>query len=272
VTDLDQTGAATSTTRVDHIPVICVSPSPRRTHAPLALWMPALGTNKEWVVPFLDELASAGFIAVSFDPWQHGERATETSEQIRDRVYGDFRRHMWPILGQTTLDALRVIDWAIDTLDAGPDVVAGGVSMGGDDALALAGIDHRVTRVAAIVATPDWIMPGMHDPGQPAGSCRKARPTPTPSGSTTSSTRSPTSTPTPTAPRSPLRAGKKDTHVPADGAVRFRDALQAAHSPAGERIRVTAHPAVSHSGAANNPEIRERCLRWLLGSDADDRG
>jgi hypothetical protein len=119
VTDVVQTGVATSTTRVDYIPVTWVSAADRRAQAPLALWMPALGTNEEWVVPFLGELASAGFLAVSFDPWEHGERATESPEQIRDRVYGNFRRQMWPILGQTTLDALQVIDWAIDALGAG---------------------------------------------------------------------------------------------------------------------------------------------------------
>jgi hypothetical protein len=66
VTDVDQTGVATSTTRVDHIPVTWVSPADRRAQTPLAQWMPALGTNKEWVVPFLGELASAGFLAAQW--------------------------------------------------------------------------------------------------------------------------------------------------------------------------------------------------------------
>ena len=35
--------------------------------------------------------------------------------------------------------------------------------MGGDISVALAGIDHRIIRVAAIVATPDWTRPGMRD-------------------------------------------------------------------------------------------------------------
>ena len=99
-------------------------------------------------------------MAVSLDPWRHGQRGTESGEQIARRVFGNFRRHMWPILGQTTLDS-RVVDWAMADLHAGPEVVAGGVSMGGDVAVALAGIDNRITRVAAIVATPDWTRPGM---------------------------------------------------------------------------------------------------------------
>src|SRR6266508_3223777 len=103
-----------------------------------------------------------GFVAVSLDPWRHGQRGTESGEQIARRVFGNFRRHMWPILGQTTLDS-RVVDWAMADLHAGPEVVAGGVSMGGDVAVALVGIDNRITRVAAIVATPDWTRPGMTD-------------------------------------------------------------------------------------------------------------
>jgi len=122
--------------------VIWVEPAVRPPAARLALWLPPLTRAKEDALPFLRELAGAGFVAVSFDQWQHGERGTESGEQIAQRVFGNFRGHMWPILGQTTLDSLRVIDWAMATLDTGPEVVAGGVSMGGDVAVALAGIDR----------------------------------------------------------------------------------------------------------------------------------
>ena len=47
------------------------------------------------------------------------------------------------------------------------DIAAGGVSMGGDIAVALAAVDHRVTRVGAVVATPDWTRPGMTRVGEP---------------------------------------------------------------------------------------------------------
>jgi dienelactone hydrolase len=155
------------TRMVDHIPVMWKEPQ-RAEGASVALWLPALGLSKEGVAPFLDDLAGAGFVAVSFDLWQHGERGTEPPEEIRARVFGAYRRFKWPILGQTTLDALRVIDWAFDSLGAGPSVVAGGISLGGEAAVALAGIDHRVERVAAIVASPDWTSPGMHGFDDPA--------------------------------------------------------------------------------------------------------
>jgi hypothetical protein len=44
--------------------------------------------------------------------------------------------------------------------------VAGGVSTGGDVAVALAGVDPRIDRVAALVATPDWARPGMQTLGE----------------------------------------------------------------------------------------------------------
>src|ERR671936_375998 len=104
----DQAALAAGTHLVDHIPVIWRTPQHRRASLPLTLWLPALGVDKEWVAPFLDQLAAAGLVAVSFDLWQHGQRGTETADQIRERVFGAYRRHKWPILGQTVLDALRV--------------------------------------------------------------------------------------------------------------------------------------------------------------------
>ena len=93
---------------VDGIPVVWIQPGNQDGDARIALWLPWLTGTKETAIPFLRELAGRGFTTVSLDPWQHGERGTETAEQISSRVFGDFRRHMWPILGQTTLDALRV--------------------------------------------------------------------------------------------------------------------------------------------------------------------
>jgi dienelactone hydrolase len=50
-----------------------------------------------------------------------------------------------------------VLDWIIANRDVLiSKMVAGGFSMGGDISIALAGIDHRVGRVAAIGSTPDW--------------------------------------------------------------------------------------------------------------------
>ncbi len=79
---------------VDPIPTIWVKPTPMRPGTPLALWLPPLGSTKENVLTFLQELAAAVLVAVSSDPWQHSERATKPGEQDRARIFGNFRRYM----------------------------------------------------------------------------------------------------------------------------------------------------------------------------------
>ena len=45
---------------------------------------------------------------------------------------------MWPLLGRTTLEVLRLLDWAREEVGASEGVVAGGVSMDGNIVVALA--------------------------------------------------------------------------------------------------------------------------------------
>src|SRR5689334_2173976 len=234
---------------VDHIPVIWVEPDAEP--ATVALWLPPFSTTKEWVLPFLKELAGAGFIAVSFDPWQHGERGVEPPEELRARVFGGgFRRHMWPILGQTTLDALRVLDHF-----QAENAVAGGVSMGGDVAVALAGIGPSVGRVATIVSTPDWTRPGMRDlmdsskdlpqgeadayaawfydqldPMTHLGRYERGQ-------------------------AILFECGGEDRHVPAENALRFAEAV-------GDSVRVNVRPGLGHMDAMT-PDVLKSCLGWL---------
>jgi dienelactone hydrolase len=170
---------------------------------------------------------------------------------------------MWPILGQTTLDALRVLDWAAASLDTGPSVVAGGVSMGGDIAVAQAGIDNRVGRVAAIVANPDWTRPGMRQlydpdtvlPQPPADSYAQwfydrldplshldqyAR-----------------------APAIAFHCGADDTHVPPEGALRFQEAWRQAYPRDADEIQVKLHAGRGHLDAARDQEIIDQSVAWL---------
>jgi pimeloyl-ACP methyl ester carboxylesterase len=234
---------------VDHIPVISVG----HDGAPLALWIPPLGMTKEDVRPVLESLAGAGFRAVSFDPWQHGARGSESADDIRARVFSDFRRHMWPMIGQTTLDCMRVIDH----FGAGP-VVAGGTSMGGDVAIALAGIDHRVTRVAAIVATPDWTRPGMRDISDPSRALAQ--------GDADSYAQwfydhlDPMTHAENYAhgPAILFECGADDVHVPPDGAQRFAAAL-------GEDVRVNVRAGLGHIDGASSPQLIDSCIAWLGG-------
>jgi dienelactone hydrolase len=263
------TGPTEVTALVDGVPIIYVRPEPGLNRPSLALWLPYLTGAKEDAIPVLRQLAAAGYLAISLDPWQHGERAHETPDQIAARVFADFRNHMWPILGHTTRDAKRVIDWAVTDL-AQPDVIAGGVSMGGDVAVALAGIDTRVRRVAAIVATPDWTRPGMRelfdrsrlvDQGHAGPAARSFYDRLDPITHLDAYARGPAIA---------FENGAEDTHIPLDGAIRFRDALRTAHPNLTDRVRVTAHPGVDHLDGAQDKTLLNRGLDWLLRSPRTD--
>jgi dienelactone hydrolase len=254
---------SSSSAWVDHIPVLWLEPHVRRPVRQLVLFLTYLSGSKEQTIPFLQDIAAAGFVALSFDPWQHGERGTESRQERMTRVFGNFRRHMWPILGQTTLDMLRVIDWAMATLDVNPRVYAGGISMGGDIAVAAAGIDHRIERVAAIVATPDWLRPGMQDlsnpgtllpPGQPDAYAQYFYDHLNPLTHLAAYAHGPAIH---------FVCGEKDNHVPPDGALRFQAALRETYPAAADRMQVNFMPGMGHLDVLNTKLWWPDCLAWL---------
>lgn len=161
------------TTRLGDIPLLWAEPvgGERR---PLAIWLHAFSWTKEDVAPQLVELAARGFVALSWDLPLHGERGDESPVEMRQRVRSNLRRHFWPILAEATEEVSAVIDWATAHFDVQPDVGIGGVSMGGDIAVAAAGNDHRIGRVAAALATPDWLRPGSAEPQGEAGEAQQA--------------------------------------------------------------------------------------------------
>lgn len=255
--------ASGSSAWVDHIPVLWFEPSAGSAVRRLALFLPYLSATKEQMIPYLQDLAAAGFVALSFDPWQHGERGTESQAEMLSRVFGNFRRHMWPILGQTTLDTIRVIDWAVANLDVDSKVVVGGLSMGGDIAVAAAGIDHRIERVAAVVATPDWLRPGMRDlfkprkplpPGEPDAYAQYFYDHLNPMTHLAAYAHGPAIY---------FVCGERDTHVPPDGALRFHAALREAHPSAGVAVEVRLVPGMGHRGVGEPARWWPDCLDWL---------
>jgi hypothetical protein len=164
-----------------------------------------------------------------------------------------------------------VIDWAGHALDAGKDVVAGGISLGGEAAVTVAGIDQRVTRVAAIAASPDWTSPGMHGFDDPAK--------PLPQGDADAYAQWFYDRLDPLThlggyargPAIALEFGQEDFQVPADGALRFRAALAVAYPQAAERVRVTVHPGIGHLDGVRSPELQRRCLEWFT-APVQERG
>jgi uncharacterized protein len=248
-----------SHTWIDHIPVLWTEPNEPTEPGPvvprrLVLWLPGLSGSKESCERYLRELAAQGFVALSFDPWQHGERAhsTETPQQLATRVFSNFRRHMWPILAHTTEDTLRVIDWAISSLGVSENVCMGGISMGGDISVAAAGLDRRVQVVAATVATPDWLRPGMNvSAGQPDSYARRMYDQLNPLTHLAAYAHCPAIT---------FECGAIDPHVPNDGALRFQAALRGTYETCPERLRVTLHPGVEH---AFTDAMWANCIEWF---------
>ena len=105
---------------VDGIPTIFVCPLPTNDRHQLAAFLPYLGGTKETVRTQLSRLSARGFTAISFDPWRTGQRGNSDDRALMGRVFSHFRRHMWPILGQSTLDALHVLDWATEHFNVDP--------------------------------------------------------------------------------------------------------------------------------------------------------
>jgi len=243
--------------------VLVARPEQGAARSVLALWMHFLGGTKEAMAPYLLRMARAGVTAVSFDAWQHGGRTEEPREQLTRRALAQFRRNVWPILGHTTLDAVRVLDWAVERFEV-TDVVAGGVSMGGDVSVALAGIDPRVSRVAAIVATPDWTRPGMARLDDPSSLIDQGEPVAY--GQWMYDHLDPM-THLAWFARGPAIAfdlGGEDRHIPAQNALAFHQALEASHPAAAQQVRVRIHAGLDHVGAARDPRVQDAGMAWLL--------
>lgn len=240
--------------RVDHIPLCWVAPAGAASTAPLraVIWLPGFGGSKEGTLPQLRALASAGFLAISFDPWQHGARAVESHEELRGRVVGNIRRHFWPILARTAEEVPRVLDFAVERLGALPQAGMGGDSMGGDIAVAAIGLEPRLAAVAVRVATPDWLRPGSHEPpGAPDAYAMRCYAQLNPLTHLENYAQCP-----------PLsfQSGGLDTQVPASGAQNFLAQLQQLYPRAAERVEVTVHPGAGHECTA---EMWANCLNWF---------
>jgi len=140
------------------------------------------GTKEDMVASFSDYITSRGYVGVFFDHLGHGERSPKAitrlnaakeevnalRKQILDTCFGNLYRHGWEILGNGVLDSLRVIDHFRQNFKV-TRVVMGGVSMGGDTAVAAAGLSPCLNRLLCFITTPDWLRPGMCDlyTGQP---------------------------------------------------------------------------------------------------------
>lgn len=237
---------------IDHIPALWIEPDPETSPKKLAVWLPGFTGSKENMEPYLRELAGHGFYALSFDPWHPGRRAAESTEALETRVFGNYRRFMWPIFGHTALDTLRVIDWAMDRWNPEGGICVGGISMGGVAALAAAGIDSRIRCVAAIGSSPDWLRNGADmPPGDADAYSRFFYDQLNPLTHLEHYRHTPAIT---------FECGADDLHVPPAAAEDFRDALRETYHSCPDRIRVNLHPGAGHT---TTDAMWRNCLEWI---------
>lgn len=243
---------------VDDISVLIARPETVADLNRLVLWLHPLGGSGESMLAGLSRLAEHGCTGVTLDAWQHGERTNENPARTLERVLGSFRAEMWPILGHTVLDAVRVVDWALDTYRLDRDIRAGGVSMGGDIGVALAGVDRRVVRAGAVAGSPDWTRPGttVIDQSAPTayGEWLAARMDPMRNVSSWDR---------------PLRlrfdCGGADDAVPPAGTEDFGLAVQT--QTGGPNIDVIVHARLTHRGVCSDETVVTGVIDWLTADD-----
>ena len=87
--------------------------------------------TKESTINRLETFAADGFVAMSFDMAEHGERMVDAdSTTFVTRVRSNLRKFFWEILAQSAGEFTVVIDWAVETLSVEPHVAVGGQSAG----------------------------------------------------------------------------------------------------------------------------------------------
>lgn len=237
--------------RVGHIPIIWIAP-PQTELRRLVIWLPGFSGNKESTLPYLYDLARHGYVALSYDPYQHGERMSETVEELRARVRGNVRRYFWPILACSAADAAIMIEWAIESLEISGEVGMGGISMGGDIAVAAAGLDRRIVAVAACLATPDWLRPGSFEPpGQADAEALACYDDGNPLTHLERFSHHPAIT---------FQCGADDRQVPPDGAQRFIAALRETYAGTPDRLDVTLHAQTAH---VMTEQLWNKSLSWF---------
>lgn len=241
------------------IPTIYLEPV-ASTSRRLVIWLPGFTDDKESTLPVLRELAAAGFVALSFDPVDHGARSHRTGRTITDIDSGQFvaetdgrlYRHFWSIEAETAEEVPRIIDWAEAELGVEASVGMGGKSMGGDIAVVAAGLDTRIEAVAACIATPDWRKPGsIYQLSAPNPVVQAQYERYDPLSNLARYRHCPAIT---------FQCRAEDSVVPAGGAQRFAAALAPAYAHAPDSLEVVLDPGRGHE---LTPAMWRNSLAWF---------
>jgi hypothetical protein len=138
--------------------------------------------------------------------------------------------------------------------------------MGGDVAVALAGIDRRVARVAAVGSTPDWTRPGMRDLRDASKVVDQGEADPYARWYAEH--------------LDPMRhveryrngaaitfeLGEADRHIPKENAEAFVDVLRAMETASPRNLRVRTYPGLDHLGVARSGAALDAAADWILAT------
>jgi dienelactone hydrolase len=247
------------TETVSNIPVLWEEPTEAKKRK-LVIWLPGFTASKEVVHDQLSHLAASGYVALSFDPVDHGERSRSSAQEVIDPTTGRFRsqtdgkiyRHFWSIEAETAAEVPIIIDWAIAKLAVEALVGIGGISMGGDIAVVAAGLDRRITVVAACIATADWLKPGsMFALSAPNATIQAQYERYNPLTNLARYQHCPAMS---------FQCGAADPMVPPDGAARFVQALTTTYAACPEKLEIYLEAGVAHEFTET---MWLNSLRWL---------
>jgi dienelactone hydrolase len=247
------------TSRIGDIPVLWEEPDASGSRR-LVIWLPGFTSRKEDVHRYLRELAEAGYVALSLDPVDHGERSrTAAGEEFppdsgafRDPATGRAYRHYWSIMAETVEEVPAVIDWASAELGAEPRVGIGGISMGGTIAIVAAGLDERIATVAAGIAEGDWHRIGaMYPLSAPNAYVQSCYDRSNPLSNSARYLRRPAIS---------FQLGAEDRMIPPSSAQRFVEALAPIYAASPERLEVVVEEGVGHEFTEG---MWRRSLEWL---------
>lgn len=222
----------------------------------LVIFLPGFSGYKSSDGEFLCILAEHGFHALSFDPYQHGDRKIETQEQLFARIHTNIRMHFWKILGKTVEDIPRIIDEATKTFNLNKEEVGlGGVSMGGDISIAAAGVDKRIKVISANIATPDWLRPGtnqVNETGYPDAESTALFAKYNPMNNLQNYKHCPSLQ---------INCGEDDEMVPAMSSQVFESALYKTYEHCSDNLNINVNSGVGHQF---NDEMKTTCLNWFI--------
>ncbi|MBC7366952.1 MAG: acetylxylan esterase, partial [Undibacterium sp.] len=131
--------------------------SPRR---PVIIVLHGTGGTKESELPFLTELAHAGFIAVAIDGRYHGARSKsgKGSADYIDAILRTFRTgREKPFFYDTVWDVMRLVDYLETRDDVDPKRIGlFGISKGGIETYLTAAVDSRIAAAVPCIAVESF--------------------------------------------------------------------------------------------------------------------